>query len=240
MPRLQSVLDHVAIAVPDAALASARWRDELGGRMAGAGATDHFASRQLRYAGGGRLELLSPPPHAPPDNFVRRFLERFGSRIHHVTLMVDDLPAAIDTVEEAGLQTVDVSLDDPAWREAFLRPRQTGGIVVQLASSNRTYEAWAAAQGIAPEPVPDSAARLLGARLRHPDLDAAHALWSLLGAEATTADGGLHCSWPDSPLTLRVEEGSPAGPVALRFAGAPTLPTEEGMGPAVEVEQAAA
>lgn len=239
MPGLQSVFDHVAIAVPDAGVASARWREALGGSLVGAGTTDHFHSRQLAYAGGGKLELLTPPPHASPDNFVVRFLERFGSRIHHVTLKVADLPAAIDTLEAGGLQTVDVSLDDPAWREAFLRPGQVGGIVVQVASSDQTDEEWAAANDIVPEPIPDSAARLLGARLRHPDLVAARDLWSLLGAEVGTTEDGLVCRWPDSPLNLLVEGGSPPGPVALRFAGAPRLPAEDGVGPAVEPGQPA-
>lgn len=238
MARLDAVCDHVAIAVPDADGAERRWVDELGGARLTNGGRASFRSRQLRFTGGGKLELLSPPPDAGPDNFVRRFLARFGAVIHHVTLKVGDLHDAIATVKAAGFDVVDVDDQHPVWQEFFLRPSQVGGIVVQVACSSRTDAQWAAELGQVPgEPKPWAPA-LLGPRLRHPDLAAARRLWSLLGAAVNGTAEEFVCSWPDSPLTVTVGPGEPAGPVALRMAAAAALPADDELGPAVEPELA--
>lgn len=230
MGALQAVLDHVAVAVPDTAAALPRWRDELGGAAYGAGSTDLFATYQLVYAGGGRLELLSPAPGAGPS-FLTRFLERFGARIHHVTLLVDDLHAALDTLDRGGLEAVDVRLDEPAWQEAFLRPGQVGGIVVQVAASSHYPHEWPGRDRAAS--MPTAGPVLRGPLLRHPDLPAAERVWRLLGAGVTRTPDGLHCAWPGSALTVAVEEGASPGPVRLRFEGAPALPADPALGPAV-------
>jgi hypothetical protein len=40
--------------------------------------------------------------------------------------------------------------------------------------------------------------------------------------------------WPDCPLTVVIDEGEPAGPVALRFGGDRHLPDDPELGAAVE------
>lgn len=234
-PAIDAVLDHVAVAVPPGDRAERRWRDELGAGPVSAEDSGVFVARQFRFSGGGKLELLSPSPADPsPDNFVRRFLERFGTEVHHVTLKVPSLPAALERLEAAGLDVVDVAQHGDVWHEAFLRPKQVGGLVVQVAWSPGGDDDWARRIGFPARPPAAGAPVLLGPRLRHPDLRAARRLWSVLGAEVTAADGRLVCRWPRSPLEVVVEEGAPAGPVALRLHGAPSRPPEEGVGPQVE------
>lgn len=233
--RLDAVLDHVAVAVPAWEPAERRWRDALGGGAVAWSESPAFRSRQLRFAGGGKLELLAPA--GDQDGFVRRFLGRFDSAVHHCTLKVPDLRAAVAVVRAAGLDVVDVDATDPRWQEGFLRPSQVGGLVVQLAASTETDEAWAARIGHVPEPPAGDAAVLLGPLLRHPDLARAAALWRLLGAEVTAGPDGLPdaltCAWPDSPLTVAVVPGAVAGPVALRMVGTGDLPAHDAEGPAV-------
>jgi catechol 2,3-dioxygenase-like lactoylglutathione lyase family enzyme len=233
-PAITSVLDHVAIAVPDADAASARWTGAMGGGHLSHGDNGVFASRQLRFAGGGKLELLTPSPQANGGGFVGGFLNRFGAGIHHVTLKVPNLPDAVATVRGNGLDVVDVQDVDDWWQEGFLRPSQVGGLIVQLAWSGGTDEEWAERVGHTPQPPRDDAARLLGPTILHPDLARARWLWTLLGA--TVADDGeaaLRCTWPDSPLDVRIEEGAPAGPTVLRVAGAGAHPPDPDLGPAV-------
>lgn len=232
---LDSVLDHVAVAVPDVGVAGRRWHDHLGGRDVGWTDAGVFHNRQLRFRGGGKLELLAPSPGDPsPDNFVRRYLDRFGSAVHHVTLKVPDLALAIAVVRAEGYDVVDVQMTDPAWQEGFLRPSQVGGLVIQLAWASYADDEWAQhTMGRPPgEPPPDGAV-LAGPLLRHPDLGAAAQLWSVLGAQLAEGDGTLTCSWPGAPLTVVVERGEIAGPVGLRMRDAPELPAEDGLGPAV-------
>lgn len=219
--------DHVAVAVPSIEEAAGRWRDELGGRwvgppfpMPGPG----FQTRQLRFAGGAKLELLEPM-HA--DGFAARFLDRYGARIHHVTLKVPALLPALAQLEEEGIESVDVFAEGDLWHEAFLRPRQVGGLLVQVAWSSRTDEEWTELTGGTVEPPAPDAARLLGPTLRHPDLEAAARVWSTLGAQVDReADGLLRVRWADAPLDILIEQGEPAGPHDLRLAGGPALPAD--------------
>lgn len=234
LSRLDAVLDHVAVAVPPDGRADRWWGGELGAGSVSRGANGMFTARQYRLGGGGKLELLSPDPADPSErNFVRAFLARFGTAVHHVTLKVADLPAALGVLEAAGLDVVDVALDHPHWREAFLRPKQVGGLVVQVAWSDGGDEEWARRSGhplTAPAP---GAPVLLGPRLRHPDLAAARQLWTALGAQVSQEDQGLRCRWPASPLGVEVVAGAPAGPVGLRMSGIGPRPAEDGVSPAI-------
>jgi Glyoxalase/Bleomycin resistance protein/Dioxygenase superfamily len=231
---IDAVLDHVAVAVPEDGAAEGRWRDRLGGEpLFGA---DHRGFRffQYRYANGAKLELLRPSAHDPsPGNFVRRFLSRYGAGVHHVTLKVPDLPQALVVLARAGLDVVDVALDGNDWREGFLRPTQVGGLVVQVAWQRGGDEEWARRHGYEVQPPGTGSAELLGPRLRHPDLAAAGRLWAVLGATVDQRDGALCCRWPASPLEVLIERGEPAGALALRMRGTPSLPADD-TGPAVE------
>ena len=231
--RIDAVLDHVAIAVPDWATAEQRWRDQLGAGRSSVGENPVFISRQLQYANGAKLELLSPPPDAAPDNFVRRFLDRFGATIHHVTFKVPELHAALRVLEAAGLDAVDVRDDVEYWKEGFLRPSQVGGLVVQIAETSFTDDDWATFTGFTRESPRAGAVELAGPLLRHPDLDEAERLWTLLGATVTRTNEGVRCTWPHSPLDVAISSGEPAGPAALRMRGSGDLSASADLGPRV-------
>lgn len=230
---LQSQIDHVAIGVQGLDTAERRWRDQLGGVIvARSDPAAGFNSRQLRYRGGGKLELIAPV-ELGDGSFMDRFLDKFGNRIHHVTLKVPDLHEALAVVASAGLDAVDVNDRNPAWQEAFLRPSQIGGLIVQIAQTNMSDEDWARTIGHAPESVRDDAAVLRGPLLSHPDLDAAAGLWTVLGAEVERGEDRLDCRWEDCPLTVVIVPGQSAGPVALRFEGAASYPAARRIGPEV-------
>lgn len=222
--------DHVAVAVRSIDHAASRWVDDLRGvwltpPFEGGG----FGTRQIRYANTAKLELLEP---ATDDGFASAFLDRFGPRIHHVTLKVPDLRAAIETVEAAGLDAVDVSYERDEWHEAFLRPSQVGGIIVQVAHTPYTDEGWADLAGVElPTPDPGSPA-LHGPTLTHPDLDAARRTWTVLGATVEDdGDEAVVARWEGSPLSVRVEAGYVPGPRGLRFDPDPQLPAHDVAGP---------
>jgi catechol 2,3-dioxygenase-like lactoylglutathione lyase family enzyme len=225
---LDARLDHVATAVPDVAAALAHWCGVVGAGLVVRERNDSFHSAQVRFAGGGKLELLAPPPGAGPDAFVRRFLDKHGPVPHHVTLKVDDLGEAIDTVRAGGYDVVDIQLTDPHWREGFLRPSQVGGFIVQVAWAAEDDAALAARLGTTPTEPADGVPRLLGPTLAHPDLASARALWALLGADVTVGRDRLVCRWPDSSLDVEVVAGERAGPVAVRFGGPVREPGADG------------
>lgn len=50
--------------------------------------------------------------------------------------MVADIGAALAAVRAAGLEPIRVNLARPAWKEAFIHPRDAQGIVVQIAQQS--------------------------------------------------------------------------------------------------------
>jgi methylmalonyl-CoA/ethylmalonyl-CoA epimerase len=136
MPELR--LDHVAVAVNSIKPALSLYRDALGGEyLMGGDEGGTWRWLQVRYPGGGKVELLEPIG----DGFLSRFLERRGEGLHHVTFKTDDIRAAIAQVEAKGFELVDVNLDNPHWKEAFLRPSKAHGTLIQIAQSAKPDEA---------------------------------------------------------------------------------------------------
>jgi methylmalonyl-CoA/ethylmalonyl-CoA epimerase len=127
-------LDHVAVALHSVKSALPLYRDALGGEylMGGDSSDGTFRWVQFRFPGGGKVELLEPLG----EGFLTRFLERRGEGLHHMTFKTDDVPAAIFELEQRGYEVVDVDLDDPNWKEAFLRPSKAHGTLIQVAWSS--------------------------------------------------------------------------------------------------------
>jgi methylmalonyl-CoA/ethylmalonyl-CoA epimerase len=128
------LLDHVAVAVESLAEVGPLLEAALGAvPVGGGGDAPGFRSRQWRFGNGMRLELLEPARIGEND-FLRRFLDRHGAGVHHLTFRVPDILAAVDAAEEAGFPVLYSRVDNPDWQEAFLHPRDALGTVVQLAS----------------------------------------------------------------------------------------------------------
>jgi methylmalonyl-CoA/ethylmalonyl-CoA epimerase len=130
-------LHHVAVALRSIEPALRLYRDTLDGRDLGGGdepgrGDGGWRWHQVEYPGGGRIELLEPRG----EGFLTRFLASRGEGLHHVTFRTDDLRSAVDRLREAGYELVDVDLEDPGWREAFLRPSGAHGTLIQLAETS--------------------------------------------------------------------------------------------------------
>ena len=129
-PKLE--LDHVAVAVHSIKDALRLYRDALGGEYLMGGDVGTWRWLQVRFPNGGKVELLEPLG----EGVLSKFLDRYGEGLHHVTFKTDDLEAGIAHVESLGYEIIDVKLDDPHWREAFLRPSGAHGTLIQLAWSS--------------------------------------------------------------------------------------------------------
>ena len=134
-PTTPAVLDHIAIAAEHTIDNFMRYRGDLGAAWVAGMYDPGFYWGQLRFANGMTIELLEPADIAQ-DDFLRRFLDRSGPGPHHVTFKVADIAVAIEAVTAAGYPPVRVNTENPSWREAVLHPKQSHGIVVQLAESS--------------------------------------------------------------------------------------------------------
>ncbi|NJD18774.1 MAG: methylmalonyl-CoA epimerase, partial [Gemmatimonadetes bacterium] len=79
----------------------------------------------------GPVELLEP---LGPDTTVGRFLSRRGPGLHHVAYRSHDLAAELARLAGQGIELI-AARPRPGARGhlvAFLHPRSTGGILVEL------------------------------------------------------------------------------------------------------------
>ena len=125
-------LDHTSIAVERIADALPLFRDLLGGELVGGMDEGAFRWVQLRFPGGGKIEIIEPNPG---DNFLRRFLDRHGPGMHHITFKVPDLAAAVEAAKAAGFEVVGENMAQDEWKEAFIHPRSAHGALIQLAET---------------------------------------------------------------------------------------------------------
>ena len=82
-------------------------------------------------AGDSLVELLESDDPASP---IARFVAKRGPGIHHVCFSVDDLDATLERCRTAGIELIDEKprLGAEGKRIAFLHPRSTGGVLVEL------------------------------------------------------------------------------------------------------------
>ena len=228
MPKPRSILfDHVACGVRRMDVIAVLLERELGGTPHRGGPGQGFRGAQWAFDGDGRLELIEPDDE--PGGFLHRFLDSRGPGIHHVTFKVPDLHAARDRAGALGFDVVGFNDEHPEWKECFLRPKQAGGIVVQMAEVDPDVDSdnWVPIAAVTSGP-PVRTTSLRGLRLVSRDHANMRRCWvDLFGAtvEVTRGAGSmLHeetFRWAGCPLALRVLADPGAdieGPVALEFA----------------------
>jgi LAO/AO transport system kinase len=131
------VLDHVGIAVTSLDERLPLYRDRLGLPLQEIEAVESEGVRAAFLpAGRTRLELLEP---TRKDATLQRHLERRGEGVHHLCFEVDDLDAALARLKEAGLALVGDGARPGAEgrRVAFVHPKGTGGVLIELRSRER-------------------------------------------------------------------------------------------------------
>jgi methylmalonyl-CoA/ethylmalonyl-CoA epimerase len=80
---------------------------------------------------GSVVEALKP---TGPDTPVGRFLQKRGPGVHHIAFRVDDLEAELARLKALGVALIDERprLGAEGKRIAFLHPKETGGVLIEL------------------------------------------------------------------------------------------------------------
>jgi methylmalonyl-CoA/ethylmalonyl-CoA epimerase len=126
--------DHLALAVNDVR----RTLPLLGFlgatyRTGGHHRTQRFRWVQFDLAAGPKLELLQPLDPDDGDSFLVRFLAANGEGPHHVTFKVRDIVRTVAAVRELGYAIVGEDFSAPNWKEAFVHPKSSHGLLIQIA-----------------------------------------------------------------------------------------------------------
>jgi methylmalonyl-CoA/ethylmalonyl-CoA epimerase len=129
---MKATLDHIGIAVGDLEAALAFYRDALGLEIE---APVEVASQRVRArfipVGGPALELLEA---TAADSPIAKFVSTRGPGLHHITLRVDDLEAALASLKARGVRLIDEIPREGAHgsRVAFVHPSAAHGVLVEL------------------------------------------------------------------------------------------------------------
>jgi methylmalonyl-CoA epimerase len=129
---VKAVLDHVGIAVRDLTESLAFFRDALGLDV---DAPEEVPSQHVRAqfipTGPSSLELLQA---TSPDSAIARFVAQRGPGLHHITLRVDDIRAALAQLRERNVRLVDQqpNLGAEGSLVAFIHPASAHGVLVEL------------------------------------------------------------------------------------------------------------
>jgi methylmalonyl-CoA epimerase len=129
---MKAVLDHIGIAVKDVEAALSFYRDALGLEIE---APEDVITQRVRArhipVGGAKLELLEA---TAPDSAIAKYIEKRGPGIHHITLRVEDIRAALEHLKARGIRLVDAEPRPGAEHAlvAFIHPSAAHGVLVEL------------------------------------------------------------------------------------------------------------
>ena len=97
--------------------------------------TETVPDQKVRAAilpvGDTAVELLEG---TEPDSVISRFIEKRGEGIHHLAFEVDDLRADLKRLKERNVDLIDEvpRIGAGGHLIAFIHPRSTGGVLVEL------------------------------------------------------------------------------------------------------------
>jgi methylmalonyl-CoA epimerase len=132
---MKAVLDHVGIAVENIDAALAFFRDALGLEVL---PPEEVPAQRVRAqtvaTGPSSLELLQA---TAPDSPIAKFLQKRGPGLHHVTLRVEDINAALRQLRERQVKLIDAEPRPGAEgaQVAFIHPASANGVLVELKQS---------------------------------------------------------------------------------------------------------
>jgi methylmalonyl-CoA epimerase len=124
-------IDHLGIAVKSLAAAKGIY-EKLGLSVT---PEEVVEGEQVRLVmvpmGESRLELLEP---TSGDSVIAKFIAKRGEGLHHVSLRVPDLTAAVERLKEDGVRLVtdEIKVGAGGHRYVFVHPSSAGGVLLEL------------------------------------------------------------------------------------------------------------
>jgi methylmalonyl-CoA/ethylmalonyl-CoA epimerase len=125
-------IEHVGIAVKDLNSIS-----EIFGELLGLDlhrrekVDDQQVITDIYHAGKDKLEFLKA---TSPDSPIAKFLGKRPEGMHHIALIVDNIQSALNYLNQNDVQLIDRSprIGAEGLHIAFIHPKSTGGVLVEL------------------------------------------------------------------------------------------------------------
>jgi methylmalonyl-CoA/ethylmalonyl-CoA epimerase len=131
-------LDHVAIAVHNVEEAARFYRDMMGLNLEKVEVVQEQRTKVGFFPiGETNIELVEP---AADDSPLVKFLETKGPGIHHLCFEVEDIEMELRSLIDKGAHLIDKDPRPGAHqtRVAFLHPKGTGGVLIELCEKPKT------------------------------------------------------------------------------------------------------
>ena len=124
-------VDHIGVAVKSLAAAKGIY-EQLGLKLS---PEETVEAEQVRVVmvllGESRMELLEPTSE---NSVIAKFIAKRGEGLHHVSLRVPDLPAAVERLKRSGVQLVsnEIKVGAGGHKYIFVHPSSAGGVLLEL------------------------------------------------------------------------------------------------------------
>ena len=124
-------IDHIGVAVKSLAAAKSIY-EKLGLSVS---PEEVVEAEQVRLVmvplGDSRIELLEPTSE---NSVIAKFIAKRGEGLHHVSLRVPDLEAAVERLKKDGVRLVSdgIRIGAGGHRYVFVHPSSAGGVLLEL------------------------------------------------------------------------------------------------------------
>jgi len=124
-------IDHIGVAVKSLAAAKSIY-EKLGVAVSPEEVVDAEQVRVVMVPlGDSRIELLEP---LSENSVIGEFISKRGEGLHHVSLQVPNLEAAVDRLRKDGVRLVtdEIKVGAGGHRYVFIHPSSAGGVLLEL------------------------------------------------------------------------------------------------------------
>lgn len=128
--------DHVSLAVRDINSAYSFFTKYFPGTKAEhephvSNSEGNFSLGHIQIAG-FRLEFIQSPPNAHANDFVGKFINKYGEGMHHVSIDLKDFDGTCERMKRDGIRIVDEKRNFRGERQFFISPRSAFGVLIQV------------------------------------------------------------------------------------------------------------
>lgn len=131
-------LDHVAIAVPNLEEALKFYKDSLSLDLLEIEVVEEQGVRVAKLCvGNTHIELLEP---LSADTPVGKFIAKNGPGLHHICIGVGDIKVDLGKLKEQGTKLIneEPKIGAGGAQIAFVHPKATGGVLLELSQPQKT------------------------------------------------------------------------------------------------------
>jgi methylmalonyl-CoA epimerase len=128
-------LDHLGIAVRSLADAKAIY-EKIGLPLSSEEVVPGEKVRVVMVpVGETRLELLEP---TSDDSVIAKFIAKRGEGLHHISIRVPDLEAAVQRLKSSGTRLVseEIKIGAGGHRYVFIHPSRSAGVLIELVEAS--------------------------------------------------------------------------------------------------------